>query len=166
MDIYLLSHVIVFGVLVLLSMYFSAVETSLLSYPRALLESKAELPGLLGSAFKEWKNHPNRILTTILLGNNAVNVVITTLAAYMAIHFAEINHWNRVLMGTVASATVVIVLVVFGEAVPKVTARIHSAAVTPWLVIPIYLFDKLLSPVSWVLARVVSQLFPNLGEAS
>ena len=166
MDTYLLTHLILLVILVLASMFFSAVETSLLSYPRPLLQGQMAAPGLMGKAFKEWHDHPNRILTTILLGNNVVNVAVTTLAAYMAVHFSEANHWNRTLTGTAVSGAVMVVLIVFGEAIPKVMARIHSAKATPWLVTPIYLFDKLLSPLSWVLARGVALLFPGLGQAS
>ena len=166
MDTYLLSHIMLLGLLLLASMFFSAVETSLLSFPRPLLQSQLESPGILGRAFKEWHDHPNRILTTILLGNNVANVAVTTLAAYMSIHFAEINNWSRAVTGTVVSGTVMAVLIIFGEAIPKVMARTHSAKATPWLVVPIYLFDRFLSPISWVLAHSVALLFPGINQAS
>lgn len=166
MDTYLLSHLIVLTVLVFVSMYFSAVETGLLSFPHALLQQHKDKPGFFGRAFKEWNDHPNRILTTILLGTNTVNVAVTTLAAYMAVHFAEINHWSRTLTGSAVSAAVMVVLIVFGEAIPKVMARIHTAAVTPWLVVPIYLFDRFLSPLNWLLGWTVARLFPGMGQAT
>ena len=166
MDNYLITHLMLLGILILASMFFSAVETSLLSFPRPLLQSQLEIPGILGRAFKEWHDHPNRILTTILLGNNVANVAVTTLAAYMSIHFAEINNWSRAVTGTVVSGAVMVVLIIFGEAIPKVMARTHSVRAAPWLVVPIYLFDRVLSPVSWVLAHSVALLFPGLNQAS
>lgn len=166
MDTYLITHLILLGVLILASMFFSAVETSLLSFPRPLLQAQLESHGVLGRAFKEWHDHPNRILTTILLGNNVANVAVTTLAAYMSIHFAEMNNWSRAVTGTVVSGAVMAVLIIFGEAIPKVMARTHAVLAAPWLVVPIYLFDRFLSPVSWVLARSVALLFPGLNQAS
>jgi len=166
MDTYLLSHLIIIGVLILTSMFFSAVETSLLSYPRLQLERKAKEGGLLGVAFKEWQDHPNRVLTAILIGNNTVNIAATTLVAYMAIYYADLHHLSRAAAGTVASASVIFVLVVFGEAIPKIMARSHTTATANWLVIPIYLFDKLLSPLTWAFGKFVAAFMPRLGQAS
>ncbi len=166
MDTYLLSRLILLGTLVLTSMFFSAVETSLLSYPRLLLQRRAREGRLLGAAFKEWQDHPNRVLTTILIGNNTVNIAATTLVAYMAIEFADFHHFSRAMAGTVASASVIFVLVVFGEAIPKIMGRSHTAVTATWLVIPIYLFDKLLSPLTWAFGKFVAVFLPRLGQAS
>ncbi len=166
MNTYFLSHFIVLGTLVLVSMFFSAVETSLLSFPRLLLQRKAQEPGLLGNAFKEWQDHPNRVLTAILIGNNTVNIAATTLVAYMAIDYADLRHFSRVAAGTVASIAVTFVLVVFGEAIPKITGRSHSSAMANWLIIPIYLFDRLLTPVTWAFGKFVGLILPRLGQAS
>lgn len=166
MDTYLLSHLIILGTLILTSMFFSAVETSLLSYPRLQLQRKAQEGGLLGLAFREWQNHPNRILTTILVGGNAVNIAATTLVAYMAIEFADLHQLSRVVAGTVASVSVIFVLVVFGEGIPKIVGRTHTTVTATWLVIPIYLFDKLLSPLTWAFGKVVAILMPRLGQGS
>jgi putative hemolysin len=166
MDTYFLSHFIVLGTMVLVSMFFSAVETSLLSFPRLLLQRKAQEPGLMGAAFKEWNDHPNRVLTAILIGNNTVNVAATTLVAYMAIEFADMHHFSRGAAGTVASIAVTFVLVVFGEAIPKITGRSHSAAMATWLIIPIYLFDRLLTPLTWAFGKFVTLFLPRLGQTS
>src|SRR5579859_6245135 len=166
MDFYLTSHLVAFVVLTLASMFFSAVEASLLSFPKPLLQSRIQAPGFLGKAFKEWHDHPNRILTTILLGNNAVNVAITTLVAYVAVHFADLKHWNRILTGSAVSGAVIVVLIVFGEAIPKVMGRIHTAKAAQWLVVPIFLFDRLLTPLNWALGHAVALLFPRLGQAA
>lgn len=166
MDTYLLSHLIVLGTLVLVSMFFSAVETSLLSYPRLQLQRQAKEGGLLGTAFKEWLDHPNRVLTAILIGNNTVNIAATTLVAYMAIDFADLHHFSRVVAGTVASASVIFVLVVFGEAIPKIVGRTHTVITATWLVVPIYLFDKLLSPITWTFGKFVAVFLPRLGQGS
>ncbi|HJT23600.1 MAG TPA: DUF21 domain-containing protein, partial [bacterium] len=166
MDTYLLSHLIVLGILLLISMFFSAVETSLLSYPRLQLQRKAQEGGLLGLAFKEWLDHPNRVLTAILIGNNTVNIAATTLVAYLAIDFADLHHFSRVAAGTAASAAVIFMLVVFGEAIPKIVGRSRTVATATWLVIPIYLFDRLLSPLTWTFGKLVGVFLPRLGQSS
>jgi putative hemolysin len=166
MNAYFVSHFIVFSALVLLAMFFSAVETSLLSFPRPLLQQRAQGAGLLGRAFKAWQDHPNRILTSILIGANITTIAATTLSAYIAVYLSDSHHWSRTMTGTVASVAVTIVIIVFGEAIPKLAGRTFSVAVAQWLVIPIYLFDMMLSPFTWIMAHTVSGLFPGLSESS
>ncbi len=164
MDDYLFSHLIILMGLVLVSMFFSAVETAILSYPKLVLEGRAQEASLLGRSFKEWRDHPNRILTTILIGNNGVNIAASTLVAYMAVHYAEANHWSPAATGTIASVTLTVFIIVFAEALPKVTARANSIAVANWLIIPIYLFDKLVSPFTWALVHFMGMFLSRVGH--
>ncbi len=143
MENYLFSHLVILTALVLVSVFFSAVETGLLSFPKPMLDSKSRQTGILGRAFKEWQDHPNRILTSILIGNNAVNIAATTLSAYTAVHVAEVLNWNRTAVGTVAFIAVTFILIVFGKVIPKVAARANSIWTATWLVVPIYLFDRI-----------------------
>ncbi len=164
MDDYLVSHLITLGFLILVSIFFSAVETALLSFPKALLESRAQEAGLLARAFREWRDHPNRILTTILIGNNGVNIAASTLVAYMAVHYSEAYGWSRTVTGTVASVTLTFFIIVFAEALPKVTARANTEPAAHWLIIPIYLFDKILSPFTWALVHFMGFFLSKVGH--
>lgn len=167
MDTYLLSHLIILVGLLLASMFFSAVEASLLSYPRLALQRKAQEPGLLGTAFKEWHEHPNRILTGILIGNNLVNIMATTLVAYTAVHVAEVCQWSRAMTGLVASVAIAVVLILFGETVPKVAARNNSVRMGNLLIVPIYLFDRLVGPFTWAMTGLVKGILPKfLGSSA
>jgi putative hemolysin len=163
---YLVSHLILLSVLVVIAIYFSAVETCLLSLPRAFVESQAEGPGILPASFREWMDHPNRILTSILIGSNIASIAATTLVAYMAVHMAEVNAWSRTLTGTVASVGITFVLIVFGEAIPKVMARSYSEKTAAWLIVPVYLFDLVMKPATWSLARMIYRYFPKLSKGT
>ncbi|HTA75959.1 MAG TPA: hemolysin family protein [bacterium] len=166
MDVYLALNLIILGTLLLASMFFSAVETSLLSFPKPILQGYAEKGGLLGRAFKEWQDHPNRILSTILIGNNAVSVGATTLVAYMAVHLSQVNQWSLAVTGTVSSISITFVIVVFCEALPKIMARNASMKIATLLVIPIYALDKLMTPFTWALVRLFHLLLPRMGNAT
>lgn len=164
MDAYLGLTFLILLILLLGSIFFSAVETSLLSFPKPLLQGYAEKGGLLGKAFKAWQDHPNRILSSILIGNNAVSVGATTLVAYMAVHLSEENHWSLVVTGTVCSVFITFVIVVFCEALPKVVARSASERMAILLVVPIYIFDKLMTPFTWALVQIFHRLLPRMGD--
>jgi putative hemolysin len=166
-DSYLLSHLIILATLIIVSMFFSAVETSLLSFPRLALQRRAQEAGLLGAAFKEWQEHPNRILTSILIGNNAVSIAATTLVAYTAIHLCDVYQWSRAVTGAVASVSITFIIIVFGEAIPKVAARNSTVRMATLLVVPIYLFDRLISPFTWALMSLITKLLPKfLGHSA
>ncbi len=166
MDYYLATHLIVLAAMLLVSMFFSAVETSLLSAPRSLIQAQSEKSGLLGIAFREWAEHPNRILTTVLIGNNSINVLATILAAYTAVHLADLNQWSQVVTGTVTSVFVTFIVIVFGEMIPKITARSLAARVVVWLIIPIYLIDRAIRPITVGMARILIFFVPSLANTT
>jgi putative hemolysin len=166
LDYYLATHLIVLAVMLLVSMFFSAVETSLLSAPRSLIQAQSEKSGLLGIAFREWAEHPNRILTTVLIGNNSINVLATILAAYTAVHLADLNQWSQVVTGTVTSVFVTFIVIVFGEMIPKITARSLAARVVVWLIIPIYLIDRAIRPITVGMARILILFVPSLANVT
>jgi len=166
MDVYLALNLIILTGLLLISMFFSAVETSLLSFPKPLLQSHAERGGLLGVAFKEWQEHPNRILSSILIGNNASSVGATTLVAYMAVHLSQVNQWSLAVTGAVTSIAITFVIVVFCEALPKVVARSASTRMATLLVIPIFVFDKLMTPFTWALVQIFNRVLHKMGPST
>ena len=67
------------AVLLFFSGLFSASETSLMGLGRSRLAKAIEKGGARGRALEVWKNDPNRMLTTILILNNAVNITATTI---------------------------------------------------------------------------------------
>ena len=166
MDFYFLSHLAILVALIFISMFFSAVETSLLSAPRGLIQQHLEKPGLLGRAFREWAEHPNRILTAILIGNNTTTILATILTAYSSVHMADENHWSQVATGTVTSIFITFIIIVFGEMIPKITARSNAAKSAVWLIVPIYLFDQLLRPLTVGMSKIIVFFIPSLANAT
>jgi CBS domain containing-hemolysin-like protein len=166
MDLYLAFNFIVLCFLLLCSMFFSAVETSLLSFPKAMIQQRSEEPGLLGAAFKAWREHPNRLLTTMLIASNGITIASTTLVAYVAVHVADANGWNLVITGTITSVAITVIIVVFCEVIPKVVARSASVRIATLLIIPLYFVDKLMTPFTWILVKVLSRFLHKVGPAA
>ena len=70
-----------------LSAFFSGAEAALLSLPHEKAKQIAEEHGLDTWAMKHWLQKPNDILTTILVGNNFVNILIASLSTSIAQRF-------------------------------------------------------------------------------
>jgi putative hemolysin len=146
-------EILLFIICVLLSAFFSSSEVALISIHRAKVRTLIN-EGKPGSkAVAMLKESPERLLITILIGNNIVNIAAASIATAIAIQrFGDFG------VG-IATGFVVIVLLVFGEIGPKIYAAraSDSFALT---VAPIILFlSRLLSPVIWLVKRVS----PSLG---
>ncbi len=109
------------------SAFFSGFETALTSISeiraRQLLEAGAPGRRILGL----WQERPNRVLTTILIGNNLVNMLasaLTTDVTYALIG-ARIGEGSRLAIA-VAVGVITFLVLVFGEIFPKTYAR-HNA---------------------------------------
>jgi putative hemolysin len=123
------QEVLILVVSLLLSAFFSGSEAALLSLPHEKAKQIAEEHGVDSWAMKKWLEIPNDILTTILVGNNFVNILIATLSA----NIAERYFSNDALAISVGVTTMIILL--FGEIAPKTFGRGQSERFAPLCVV-------------------------------
>ena len=165
MDSAVFLNLALMGVLLLGSVAFAAAETALLSLNRVEARRLAEGHSLVAPAFQAWLAHPNRILTTILVGNNTVNIMASFLAAHLADRLARNFDYSPAMAGLLMSLGVTLIIVVFGEVIPKVTARTFPHQTALSLILPVYLFDRLISPFTWILNALVRRFVPKQDAA-
>ena len=124
---------ILIGVFLVFSAFFSSSEAAFLSLQRtriAYLVSTG-IPGAKRVA--DMIGQPERLLSTILLGNNLMNVAFTSVVTVSAIEFVgEGNRGQGVAIATVVST---VALLLAGEIVPKTIAKIamNSMYVPPMM---------------------------------
>src|SRR5271157_3532483 len=130
-------YLLLFIICILLSAFFSSSEVALISITRARVRTLANdnKPG--AAALATLKENPDHFLITILIGNTIVNIAAAA----------------------IATAIVVIILLVFGEIGPKIYAT-RAPDTFPRTIAPVILFlSRILSPVIWVVER----LSPSFG---
>lgn len=111
-------------ILLAMSAFFSASETGISSVNRIRLKSMAE-NGSRGAARALKILHKyDKALTTILIGNNIVNIAMSSIATIMAI--AVVGEQYGSLVSTIATTLVVLI---FGEVMPKAIAKDHAEGV-------------------------------------
>ena len=117
-------NIAIIVILIALSAFFSASETAISSVNRIRLKNMAE-NGSRGAAraLKILKKY-DKALTTILIGNHIVNIATSSLATIMAI--AIVGEQYGSVVATVATTLVVLV---FGEVMPKGIAKDHAEGV-------------------------------------
>ena len=115
---------IIIIILIACSAFFSASETALTSANRIRLKSKAENGSKGAKMALKLLDKYDKVITTILIGNNIVNIAASSLAT---VFFTVISPDNGPLLATVV---LTIVVLIFGEVMPKSIAKDHSEGLT------------------------------------
>ncbi|MGG0656211.1 hemolysin family protein [Rummeliibacillus pycnus] len=133
----------------LISFFFSGSETALTALNRMKVQLRANQGDRMSQKLNLLIAQSDRMITTILIINNTVNILMPTLLTIIAIR----HGWQV----SVATTILTIVVIVFGEVLPK-TIAVTFADRLAYVVAPIIaLFVKILSPITWIL-----QGFTNL----
>ncbi len=144
-------------VLVALSSFFSASETALTSISKIKLLSMVEEKVKNADKIQKLTSNPAKMLSTILIGNNIVNICASSLATSIAIFYSP--------NAGVGIATVVmtVVVLIFGEITPKSFAAQHAEKLAPMVVNTIIFLQYLFTPVIVLLNVVTGALLKLLG---
>ncbi len=111
---------IILAILVIISAFFSASETAYTSANRIRLKSRAENGSKKAARALGIIERYDKTLTTILIGNNIVNILTSSLATVLCIAlFGE----NGTLIST---AAVTVIVLIFGEILPKTIAKLNA----------------------------------------
>lgn len=116
---------IIIIILIACSAFFSASETALTSANRIRLKSKAENGSKGARMALKLLDKYDKVITTILIGNNIVNIAASSLATVFFTAIAGAD--NGPLLATVV---LTIVVLIFGEVMPKSIAKDHSEGLT------------------------------------
>ncbi|WP_290815650.1 hemolysin family protein [Halovivax sp.] len=144
------------AVLILLSGFFSSSEIAMFALPKHRVEGMVEEDVAGADRVKALKDDPHRLLVTILVGNNIVNIAMSSIAtAVLSLHFGG-------LLGVlIATFGITAIVLLFGESAPKSYAveNTESWAIriakplkaTEYLLLPlVVLFDYLTRQVNKV----------------
>lgn len=156
--------------LLLFSAFFSASESAFLSFSRIRLRHLVHKGDKRAKFLQDLLKRPDRLLGTILVGNNFVNVGAAAIATYLA------GWWLKAEQGLILVTVVMTVLIlIFGEITPKTFSVRHPERVSFFVLPAIRAFALLLSPAvkavtffSNLLLGISkvgkSEFFPSLSE--
>jgi len=95
-------------------------------------------------------NKPEKLLSTILVGNNTINIAIVLLAAYLSSRIFDFS--NEPVIGFFVNVVVItFLLLFFGEVMPKVYATRNHITVALIMAIPLSVLQKIFQPVTSLL---------------
>jgi len=143
--------------LLLCSAFFSSSETGMLSLNRYRLRHQAKEGHRGAQRASELLAHPDRLLGTILVGNNFVNILASSIATVLAMQL-----WGEAGIA-IATIGLTIILLIFGEITPKTLAALRPEMVAYPVSLPLKLLQKVLYPLVAMLGWVSNGLLKLLG---
>ena len=145
--------------LLLLSAFFSISETAMMALNRFRLGHLVR-EGRRGAALaSRLLGQTERLLGTILLGNNLANTALTAIVTAMAIRY--FGDADRVIL--TATTGVAVLLIVFCEITPKIIGATFPERIALPASYPLNLFTRLLAPALWVVNLLVGRLLRMAG---
>jgi Mg2+/Co2+ transporter CorB len=145
------------GALLLLSGFFSGSETALMTLNRYRLRHKAESGNRGAIMARRLLDRPDKLIGLILLGNNFVNILASSLATVIAL---ELGGEGAI---AIAAGLLTLVILIFSEVTPKTLAALHPELIAypaAYVYTPLL---KILQPVVWSVNIVTNNLLRLLG---
>ena len=134
------------------SAFFSSAEIAYNSASRHKLRSKAEAGEKSAIRAQQINEHYTEALSTILVGNNLVNIATTAVITSLALDFFQKN-------GQIyAELITTIILLIFGEIIPKIMAAEYCNRLVLLYSGPLQFFIGLFKPVVWIVTKGVDAL--------
>jgi CBS domain containing-hemolysin-like protein len=144
-------YLVLLVVCLVLSAFFSGSETAFVSLQRVRLKHEVNRKVRGAERVARLVERPERLLSTILLGNNLVNTAAAALATALAVEY--LGQQPGVI---VATAGVTIVLLIFCETTPKTIATQHAAGMAAFFARPVEALSWVLRPFVVVLSWIAS----------
>lgn len=135
--------IIMLIVLVLLSSYFSSSETAFTSANRIRLRNEAENGNKRASRTLKLAENFDSVLSTILIGNNIVNIAMTALATILFVQ------WFPTYGPTISTVVMTIIVLIFGEITPKSIAKEKSESLAKFSAPILQVLMVLFKPAIW-----------------
>jgi|TARA_B100001971_G_C18261472_1_gene587287 CBS domain containing-hemolysin-like protein len=143
--------------LILLSGFFSGSETALVSLNRIKIKKLAGDGDKRAKIIVRLLKHPNRLLATILVGNNLVNISAAAIATSIAIDLFGSKGVG------IATGIMTFLILLFGEITPKGYALANSEKISLSIASPMRYLVKVLYPLVIILTVLTKPLIKKLG---
>ncbi len=148
--------IVILIVLIFSSAFFSSTETSMISINRYRLKALAKT-NKNAKRTERLLSDLDRLIGTILLGNNLVNIFAASVATILATKL-----WGEESVVWVSLGLTFVVLI-FAETTPKTFAAKNPEKVALLTSIAIELFVKLFKPFVWIIAQITAVILTSLG---
>ena len=163
MDPQSITMIVALLLMVVFSAYFSATETAFTSLNRIRLKSRADAGDRRAARTLALAEDYDRLLSTILIGNNIVNISASTLGTVLFTQFVGTAYGPAV-----STIVLTVVILIFGEISPKGLAKEHPESFAMLSTPVLRVLMLLLRPINFLFAqwkRLLSRLFRSSSDS-
>ena len=138
--------------------FFSGSETAFLSLSKFAVKQLAKDKPRVGKKIENTLKEPDRLIGTLLVGNNIVNVAATSLATGIAVSmFGK----DGIL---IATACMTVLILVFSEITPKTYAAYNALRFSMAAIYPVRFFTILFRPIVWITSLISNLMLIPAGQ--
>lgn len=139
--------------------FFAAAETSITSF--GSLKAKHALDSSEGRAkhIQFWLTHPSKVLTTILIYTTVIHILASAIATSIATRYFQDTGIG------IATGLLTLLILIFGEIIPKSIAKANSDKMAPWALYIIVIIYRLTFPVVYLFASIAAWTLRTLSFA-
>jgi len=152
------TQIIILIVAIVLSGFFSGIETAFFSLDRLRIKHLLKEKRSGAKTVEKLKSNPQRLLTTILIGNNVANIGASAIATSIAIQFA-----GSYAVG-IATGIMTLIILIFGEITPKSLAVKHNETVALMVSKPLLILQTILLPISFLFESLANLITGSKKE--
>ncbi|MCL6293783.1 gliding motility-associated protein GldE [Jejuia spongiicola] len=149
--------------LLICSALISGAEVALFSLTRTDIEEGLEVKSKRIQIIAKLLEHPKKLLATILVSNNFINIAIVILFAYLGSNMFE-SITSPILKFTIEVIIVTFLILLFGEILPKIYASRNKLKFASFMAYPLRVLDVLLTPISMPMRGVTLAIHKKLGK--
>ena len=160
---WLLLSVAILFILLIASALISGAEVAFFSLSRGDIDKAAESKVSVQRMVVSLLENPQKLLATILISNNFINILIVLMFAYIGDEiFSELS--SNLLKFVIEVVLVTFLILLFGEVLPKVYASRNSLKFASFMAFPLKVLNSLLTVVSTPLMRLTNIVENKLGK--
>ncbi len=148
MEIEWLLKIIIIFILLLGSAFFSGSEVALFSLDKKKLDSNFKHSGIIYRYLISLISFPKRLLVTILIGNTIVNVAASIVGVSIALDISHQFDLSIDLLLTIQILLITILVLLFGELLPKIIASKNPIIVAKIVAIPLNICSIIIYPIA------------------
>ena len=146
---------------IIMSGFFSATETAFSTFNRIRVKNLAEKGNRRAERVISLSDNYDALITTILIGNNIVNILCAALSTLV---FVDILKGNQELATTLSTVVITLAVLIFGEISPKSIAKRRPESFAMFACTPIYMLYILFFPLSFIFKKwqnLLAKLFKS-----
>ncbi len=141
------------------SAFFSGTEIAYTSLSKMKVKKESENPSSpLWKLISFIYNHYDNALSTVLIGNNLVNIGATVIMTFIAVDLGKSLNLTPEQVSPIVTMVMTVIILIVGEITPKMIARRTSEGFAKMAAYPVIILMVLFFPLVWISSGIVKGL--------